>query len=142
MRLKNEYSFEYIINEEKNTVTCLVKVDRFDNRFYEAWTVYRYFTKGEHESDYSALKFETDYVFNGVARLKDGDTSDINLAKKVARAKALRQANSYMSELMYKVLTKGVNWIETLAKVATGTREESKKHDFDVVLLTSDHLEV
>lgn len=39
-------------------------------------------------------------VFKGVARLKDGDTNDVELAKEIARKKAMRQLYSvYFNEI-------------------------------------------
>ncbi len=95
MKLKNLYNVEYIYNIDAGTVTAVARVERFDKNFLRFRDYYSYIT-----GNYSKSKT----VFSGVARLKAGDENNLKLAKRIARCKALRQANRYYGNLITKMV--------------------------------------
>ena len=107
MRVKNTYNFSYNINEDKGTVVCIAKVEHFDRKFIEMLSDANLITDKRmiYVGDFY------DKVFTGKAVLKDGDVNDLEKAKKIARNKALRQANGvfastvwYCREIFYNKL--------------------------------------
>lgn len=96
---KMKFEYRYIINPD--AVICFAKPAEpaMENSIVWTWTSYC-FTIAP-----SGVRIKTQLLpeYKGVARLKNGDTSDIEIAKDVARSKAVRAAfknyRNYLAEI-------------------------------------------
>lgn len=127
MKIKNLYNVEYIYNIDAGTVTAVARVERFDKNFLRFRNYYSYIT-----GNYSKSKT----VFSGVARLKAGDENNPELAKRIARCKALRQANNYYGNLLFK-MTDGISHLMLdMSRMGIGTLCRAMSYDEEINKLT------
>jgi hypothetical protein len=143
-RIKNPYTFEYFVNEEKGTVTCnaIVATGDVDNELYIMIRNYRLITgrdyvKGYREYTKSITQTHTPLVFTGVARLKTNDVNDIDFAKKIARAKALRQANKIISDIIDVCADMLFAENQRLMTYSIGTSLKAEEYDREISDLLS-----
>ena len=95
-------TIKYRVNEEKKTVTAIAKFYMLDNVF---------------ENEIPC------FTTVGVAKLKDGDKFDVNIGKKIARAKAEKEAF-----IKYKVGSlKAIKRLEMVKKIAENTVSKMNK---------------
>lgn len=93
---KMKFEYRYIIND--GAVICFAK-PAMESSIVWAWKNH-YFSMAP-----SGVRIKTQLLpeYKGVARLKNGDTSDIEIAKDVARSKAVRAAfknyRNYLAEV-------------------------------------------
>lgn len=92
MRIHNRYGAEYIINDSAVVVNLFVIT--YDKRLMLYQMAYNDLT------DAKPTLYKRD--FKGVAKLKEGDVSDTELAKRIAYQKAIRQADSYFKNELKK----------------------------------------
>lgn len=136
-RIKNAYEFKYYENPKKKTVTCRVRVLQFDDRLY----LYRTLTSNAKllvsggNSKYPQLPKQE---FVGVARFKPGDHKDVEFAKAVARAKALRQANAEMANYLNMVGRYTKIALDQLTQLENGTRAQAEEYGIAVYDATHD----
>lgn len=94
---KMKFEYQYIIND--GAVICFAK-PAMESSIVRTWASY-HFMMAPSVSVRIKTKLLPEY--KGVARLKDGDTSDIEIAKDVARSKAVRAAfknyRNYLAEI-------------------------------------------
>ena len=128
MRLRNQYDITYMVNEKAKTVTAVVEPIRFDKKLYDLCGVY-----GTATGKYSPIPDH----FVGVARFKDGDSYDVEMGKKIARAKALRQANKIMGNYMNDMLIAIQQYTSEMTDLAYGTRVKAAEYNDDIAALTA-----
>lgn len=94
---KMKFEYRYIIND--GAVICFAR-PAMESPIVQTWTK-NYFVMVPSASVYTKTQLLPEY--KGVARLKNGDTSDIEIAKDVARSKAVRAAfknyRNYLAEI-------------------------------------------
>ena len=94
---KMKFRYRYIIND--GAVICFAR-PAMESPIVQTWASY-YFMMDPSVS--ARIKTQRLPEYKGVARLKNGDTSDIEIAKDVARSKAVRAAfknyRNYLSEI-------------------------------------------
>lgn len=132
MRVKNTYSFVYNINENKGTVYCIAKVEHLDNKFIELLSDANFMTtkKMPYVGDFYSK------TFVGRAILKDGDINDIEMAKKIARNKALRQANGVFASIIWECREVFYNKLMKSEELYAGTVYKRKEYAEKVYLNT------
>lgn len=130
-RIKNKYAFTYNVSEDKTKVYCMARPIQFDNKLIEARSIYWNLT-GKPPRTFQTF----DLVFVGKAEFKDGDTNDIETAKKIAKAKALRQANGVMASIIKEVETALLSKANYLTNVNLGTKRKSMEYAERVCELT------
>lgn len=93
---KMKFEYRYIING--GAVICFAK-PAMKSSIVQTWASYRFMM----DPSVSTQKTQLLPEYKGVARLKNGDTSDIEIAKDVARSKAVRAAfknyRNYLAEI-------------------------------------------
>ena len=87
--LKVKFTAVYAVYDGAVKVTVTPTIE--DNRYMKALAVY-YNVNDEHFPRFQKQRPQT---FVGIARYKDGDSRDVDNAKKIARKKALRQMYSF-----------------------------------------------
>lgn len=122
-RVKNYYEFEYKISEDQRCVTCTAKVKEYDEKFVKAVNLCNV-VSGKYPKSYYF-----DDVFTGIAHFKDGDENDLQFAAKIARAKALRQANRVMAQIMYECEQALIQKARFFNSVKIGTICEGEKYN-------------
>lgn len=130
-RIKNEYTFTWNIGNDEKTIVCIATPARYDDKFIEAINSYRRMTGRFPQS------YKNDFAFTGKAILKDNDLHDLELAQKIARAKALRQANGIMAKIMKEVADCFYKGYAIYADISFGTKEESLRQDEKIVYWTN-----
>ncbi len=116
---------KYIVNE--NAVICIV----FPN-----------YNMLPEEIDSMYCQLEIDYdefypsFFKGVARLKDGDTNDIEVAKEIARQKAYRAAFRYQARMFEKMWQSLATQLVDFGKYIDCAEAKFKKCDSTIAELT------
>lgn len=86
MELKNTYKVSYVYGN--GAITAIAKLEYLDSKYRKcAFAVWALTEKGD----------ECRETFSGTARLKKNDKVDFKTAKRIARCKALRQANRYFA---------------------------------------------
>lgn len=140
-RIKNPYTFEYFVNAEKGTVTCnaIVAIRDMDNKFYVIIKKYRLITRRDYVKGYRKYTENvcTPLVFTGVARLKTNDINDIDFAKKIARAKALRQANKIISNIIETCADAFFAENQRIMTYSIGTSLKAEEYDREISDLLS-----
>lgn len=127
MQIKNGYRVEYLYNTKSNTVTALATITSLDKNFCEFKKWCDYITKS-----YQAHKT----VFSGVARLKSGDENNLAVAKRIARCKALRQANRYYGNLIFKMQDILREKLVLMATVGNNAILKTEKYNQEIMQLT------
>lgn len=93
---KMKFEYRYIIND--GAIICFATPTMKSSIIRDWCSYYDYVTPYGIK-----LKTKLLHEYKGVARLKDGDTSDIEIAKNVARSKAVRAAfknyRNYLAEI-------------------------------------------
>lgn len=137
-RIKNPYTFEYFVNAEKGTVTCVITGD-IDDELYTTIRNYRLITVRNYVKGYRKYteNMHTPWVFTGVARLKTNDVNDIDFAKKMARAKALRQANKIISNIIETCADAFFAEYQRLMNYSIGTSLKAEGYDREISDLLS-----
>lgn len=117
-------SVEYAINGNGNSITCTLTPARFNEkdcytRVANAVVAARLMDivplTGDISLDTQDVKLVVPvdkYVYSGTARLKKGDTEDIELAKKVAYKKAYRSFISYYITNYAKMYDRLGTWLD------------------------------
>ena len=94
---KMKFEYRYIIND--GAVVCFAK-PAMESSIVQTWASYRFMMD---PSTSVRIKMQLLPEYKGIARLKNGDTSDIEVAKDVARSKAVRAAfksyRNYLAEI-------------------------------------------
>lgn len=116
MNFKFKLSFgepRYLVNEEKKVVTCLIK----------------YHLKGTHKgimqvlsvmdtvikNDYRDNIFRDEFIVNAQSKLHPGDEFDVEIGKKIARAKAESSAYEFTNNCLQKIYNEFVKITEKAA---------------------------
>jgi hypothetical protein len=115
MKTKMTYNIQFIVNED--SVVAIAQPNMLSERLEKLRRLVAfYFNVNGKEVDNLFLTNSTRIpnptvgVYKGVARLKNGDAKNIELAKSIARRKALRQATAAYREA-YKTLKRQVSII-------------------------------
>ena len=94
---KMKFEYRYIIND--GAVICFAK-PAMESSIVHTWANYHFMMA---PSINTQIRTQLLPEYKGVARLKNGDTSDIEIAKDVARSKAVRAAfknyRNYLAEI-------------------------------------------
>lgn len=130
MKLKNSYKFDFYGTDSGDTVVCVATVLRFDERIFLAFDLAN--KAGEYSigSHWARQKFslpKQKYV--GKCVLKENDTNDVETAKFIARAKALRQANAEMANFLRGVEKKVMTSLDLIQTLEDDTRDRSEEYD-------------
>lgn len=124
MRIKNEYNFNYVIDSNEKCVICIASLKRNDirlQRLSELANLAAHYNSGEYANKY--YNFLTrKKMFKGIARFKDGDTLNLEEAKEIARAKALRQANGIMAAFVKEIENELFATIQNISNIEFGTQ--------------------
>ena len=139
-RIKNAYKFEYFINEKGDAVTCKIALEWFDldTKLKETINHVRKITNRTKIAGYDLYAtMENPMKIIGTARLKDGDISDIEFAKKIARAKALRKANKIMANIVEECSDILRDESYRLLAYAAGTSYRAELYDREISDLLS-----
>lgn len=91
---KTQYNSDYKVFNGAVKVT--ITPSREDDRFMKALAVYY----NINEERFPQFQKHRPQAFVGVAKLKDGDTNNVEQAKRIARRKALRQMYSFYYNVM------------------------------------------
>lgn len=100
MRVKFSSKVEYHVSDTK--VVCIAKPESR----VQSYLIYLNDTimdKDKRESLWNEIVSSPTY-FKGIARLKNGDTNDIQQAKTIARKKAMRQMYRYYTRIAAKII--------------------------------------
>lgn len=131
MKTKMTYNIEFIVND--NSVVAIARPNMLNEKLEKLRRLIAfYFDVDGKEIDNlffansTRIPNPTVGTYKGVARLKNGDTNNIELAKSIARRKALRQATAAYREA-YKILKRQVSIIAN--DVDTSIRVLDKKID-------------
>ena len=131
-RIKNKYVFTYNVSEDGTKVCCMARPVQFDDKLIEARSIYWDLT-GKPPQTFQSF----DFVFVGKAELKDGDINDVELAKKIARTKALRQANGVMASIIKEVEDTMFKRVVYLRQIVKGTKNMSTEYAVRALELTA-----
>ncbi len=130
MKLKNSYDFDFYGTDGGDTVVCVATVRCFDARIRHA------FELAEKAGTYGNGSFWTRQKFSlpkkkfvGKCVLKENDTNDVETAKFIARAKALRQANAEMANFLRGVEKKVMTSLDLIQTLEDDTRDRSEEYD-------------
>ena len=98
---------DYYVNEKKGTVTCVLKfrLDSVDSsqKDEDAFKAVRYMTESVYGED-NPISYR--YSITETAKLDPKDTFDVEIGKKVARAKAESSAYKFCSKILTKSIEK------------------------------------
>jgi len=138
MRIKNEYNFNYVIDSNEKYVICIASLKRSDirlQRLIELAILAAHYNNGEYTKKY--YNFLTrKKMFKGIARFKDGDTFNLEEAKEIARAKALRQANGIMEAFVKEIESELFATIRNISSIAIGTQLKKLEYIKKIKALT------
>ena len=128
-RFKNHFDVTYQVNKDNTAVTAIVKFHRPDARLFAL-------IDAENSLD---GKWNRDFFhqnFIGVARLKDGDTCDVEKAKAIARAKGLRKANKMVANFAAEVVDSIIAAANDYGQSAADTYMKAIQYQRDIDKLT------
>lgn len=98
---------DYYVNEKKGTVTCVLKfrLDSVDSsqKDEDAFKAVRYMTESVYGED-NPISYR--YSITETAKLDPKDTFDVEIGKKVARARAESSAYRFCSKILTKSIEK------------------------------------
>ena len=133
MKLKNSYEFEFYGTDGGNTVVCVATVRCFDARIHRAFDLAERAWVYGNGSIWTQQKFSLPKKkFVGKCVLKENDTNDIETAKFIARAKALRQANAEMANFLRGVEKKVMTSLNLIQTLEDDTRDRSEGYDIAI----------
>lgn len=133
MKLKNSYEFNFYGTDGGDTVVCVATVLRFDGRIHRAFDLAERAEIYGNGSFWAPPKFslpKKKYV--GKCVLKENDTNDVETAKFIARAKALRQANAEMANFLRGVEKKVMTSLDLIQTLEDDTRDRSEEYDIAI----------
>ena len=133
MKIKLSFgSPEYFVNESNNTVTCKLnfRLNPSDGTRYDS------FCNALFELSDAALKEEESirdrWTITETAKLDPADTFDVEIGKKVARAKAESSAYKFMAKKIAKIIDNSYNVIvdscEQFIEKAAGVKRHNDKY--------------
>lgn len=133
MKLKNSYKFDFYGTDGGDTVVCVATVLRFDGRIRRAFDLAERAGAYGNGSFWARQKFSLPKKkFVGKCVLKENDTNDIETAKFIARAKALRQANAEMANFLHGVEKKVMTSLDLIQTLEDDTRDRSEGYDIAI----------
>ena len=133
MKLKNSYKFDFYGTEGGDTVVCVATVLHFDGRIHRAHDLAERAGEYGNGSIWTRQKFSLPKKkFVGKCVLKENDTNDIETAKFIARAKALRQANAEMANFLRGVEKKIMTSLDLIQALEDDTRDRSEEYDMAI----------
>lgn len=135
MKLKNSYKFDFYGADagDSDAIVCVATVLRFDGRIHRAFDLAAKAGRYGNGSCWTRQKFslpKRQYV--GKCVLKENDTNDIETAKFIARAKALRQANAEMANFLRGVEKKVMTSLDLIQALEDDTRDRSEGYDIAI----------
>ena len=128
-RFKNHFDVTYQVNKDNTAVTAIVKSRRPDVRLVAL-------IDAENALDGKWNREFLRQSFVGVARLKDGDTCDIEKAKAIARAKALRKANKMVANFAAEMIDNIIATANFYGQFSDGTYMKALQYQKDIDKLT------
>lgn len=115
MKTKMTYDIQFIVNED--SVVAIARPNMLSERLEKLRRLVAFYFDVEVQEEKGLLITKSSRIpnptlgaYKGIARLKNGDAKNIELAKSIARRKALRQATAAYREA-YKVLKRQVSII-------------------------------
>ena len=122
-------TFNYRFVENDDVVVCFVSPKRVDDELMRYWALAG-IIKEEFPDNYRDI-LVGDVEFKGIARYKTGDVNDKELAREIARAKAVRRAfKGYrnVAQYCFDVITKeaidNCGFIDSIDKKINKVQEE------------------
>lgn len=130
-RFKNHFDVTYQVNKDNTAVTAIVKFHNSgsDSRLRDLINA-----ENSLNGQWRMNFFHQNFV--GVARLKDGDTCDVEKAKAIARAKALRKANKMVANFAAEVVDSIIAAANDYGQIAAGTYMKAIQYQRDIDKLT------
>jgi hypothetical protein len=133
MKLKNSYKFDFYGTDGGDTVVCVATVLRFDGRIHRAFDLAVGVGEYGNGNFWARQKFSLPKKkYLGKCVLKENDTNDIETAKFIARAKALRQANAEMANFLRGAEKKVMTGLELIQALEDDTRDRSEGYDIAI----------
>lgn len=135
MRIKNEYKFEYNVGQDRNgidMVVCVATIVHLDRRIGE---IRSFASEASCLScgGYTLFPITDEGTkFIGKCKLKNGDVSNVDFAKSIARSKALRQANAVMANYLHDAESTIHKALDVLCALEDGTRDNSDKYALEI----------
>lgn len=136
MRVKNSYEFHYEVNEDQNMVVCCAKLTRMDKKVKDAVAAARYLSFNLSGNMTIIPSWKDNFTFKGICKLKDGDENDLDFAMKIARAKAMRQANAIMVQLLREVETVIEKYHDYNCRLQFGTAIKQREYNRKICRMT------
>lgn len=127
MKLKMKFEIKYIHND--NTVVAIAKPTTFDKNLDMAAAQYIFLTGREP-------KTKLPCEFKGIARLKAGDSDDLEIGRKIARKKALRQAYSIYGNYALEIYRYLKRWTDEFLDLGLSAKIKSREQGDDIYDLT------
>ena len=131
MRIKNGYRTEYKFNKEKNAVTSILTLNLFDSKFRKILYIYDKIKPNNQITK----KLKTSFI--GVARLKENDNSNLEVGMRIAKCKALRQANRYYGKLVLKMREEILNFTNEMRTIGLETLAKGYSYETEIVSITN-----
>lgn len=126
---------EFFVNESNNTVTCKIKfkLNPSDGTHYDSYCNALFELSDAVLQDYESIR--DSWTIAETAKLDPADKFDVEIGKKVARAKAESSAYKFMAKKLAKVIDKSYdviinscqNFIEKAASVKRHNDEYLKQ---------------
>ena len=128
MKLKNKYSFDYIVNG--TTTICFVRV------LIPDYNIVKYNRIGFDLKSKEIVPNTFRLEFKGVAKLNSEDEYNEEIGKKIAKNKALKKANSYFKSKFKEIRNMLENTIEEIDSVCENIDKRIESSDNTVQKLS------
>ena len=122
-------TFDYRFVENDDVVVCFVSPKRVDDELMRYWTLAGIIKEEIPNSYKNVLVGEVE--FKGIARYKSGDINDKELAREIARSKAVRRAfkeyrnvAQYCFDIITKEAIDNCGFIDSIDKKINKVQEE------------------
>lgn len=119
---------------------CYTSIKKFPAEFINTLMFYNQIIDAAARSGYSGSRIPIESlqrrIFSGSASLKDGDTIDVKLAKRVATKKAERQAYKYFTNLELKMLNVIKQYVGRIEESVDLLNDEMHNIDGEIYSIT------
>ena len=127
---KTKFTATYAVYDGAVKVTVTPTIE--DKRYMKALAVY-YNVNDEH---FPRFQKQRPQAFVGIARYKDGDTRDIEHAKRIARKKAVRQMYSFYYNVINEMKSNFENRIDEIDTVLASLSDSRREMTRQITELT------